>query len=276
MKDHEVHASPAPLLCRNLKTFRSCLTFFGRMRDSHCILDLRKVRFADPPALVLLHHFARESNGLGIYLPEVGPAKDYISDNLRMREAGASVRSPNRYPLRYVASERHMVVELGKWREMLLNSGALGEERARQFSSNMSEVLINSFAHGGQRNVRSIVAGQTFPKKAHSVLAAVDSGQGIPTSLRRSGRYPGERSDEEWILLALQRGVTSKSRETNRGFGLYLLQDMVRKNGGSMILVSGRGVVSITDGCEPKAEALGRSYPGFRGTFLILDIRVSS
>ena len=81
-----------------------------------------------------------------------------------------------------------------------------------------------------------------------------------------------ERTDEEWIAFALERGITCKSRPTNQGYGLYLLTEMIQKNGGSMLIVSGKGLVHV----DPKrilAEPLGRDYPRFLGTFLLLDIK---
>jgi hypothetical protein len=50
---------------------------------------------------------------------------------------------------------------------------------------------------------------------------------------------------------------------------------MVRQNGGSMLLVSGGGVVSIRAGGAPVAEPLGVKYRPFVGTFLILDIKAT-
>lgn len=271
------YPSPAPLLCRDLKTFRACLTYFGRLyHDDPCLFDFTKVAFVDPTALVLLHHTLNKAGkAVSLHLPTNKLALEYFSDNLKISALAASTKRPNRYPLRYVTSEPGMTKELGKWREMLQTSGALGEEKARLFSANMSEVLVNSFAHGGASPNTCIVAGQTFPKSAHSVLAAVDYGRGIPASLRDSGRYPGDRTDEQWILLSLEKGVTSKSRPTNRGFGLYLLKEMVMQNGGSMLLVSGSGAVSITNGGKPRAEPLGPRYRPFAGTFLILDIKAT-
>lgn len=268
-------ASPQPLLCRSAKTLKACLTFFNHARHG-ATLDFSKVGFVDPPALVLLHHLAGEQGGIPVHLPNNVTARKYFMDNLTMSASSQGTpKVPNKYPLRYVNSETEMVRELGQWRDMLVESDKVSEETARAYSSTMSEVLVNSFSHGGASKGEVIVAGQTFGKRKHSVLAAVDRGRGIPTSLRASGRYGNERTDEQWILMSLEKGVTSKTRPSNRGFGLHYLKTMVQKNKGSLILLSGGGIVSITDGGEPVASSLSPHHHKFNGTFLIVDIKVS-
>jgi len=238
-------------------------------------LDLRKLQFIDPAALVLLHHYAvAKHEPVNILLPDRPEARAYIEDHLqwRMLLGGYALKNPNAFPLRYVAREEDLTAELGKWREMLEQTTLLGEERARGFSSTMSEVLTNSFTHG-QTPTACIVAGQTFPKKGHSHLAAVDMGRTIPVTLRESGRYPGDRTDHEWILFALQRGVTCKSRETNKGYGLFYLWRHVAQNGGAMHIVSGRGLVSVQGGAAPVGKPLRSSDWAFPGTMIVLDLR---
>lgn len=269
MAKKKTHRAPAPLLCRSPSTFRSCLTYFKNLQTDG-ILDFSKLHFVDPGALVLLHHVARAHKKYQIVVvpPEREETRSYMMDHLGPR---GKLRNPNKYPLRYVAREQDLALELGKWREMLQASQALDEERAREFSSTMSEVLMNSFVHG-QTKEPCIVAGQTFPKMGHSALAAVDIGKSIPQTLIASKRYPGERTDEQWILHSLERGVTSKTRVTNMGFGLTVLANMIRRNKGSMLLASGTGIVTIESGGEPTAQPLGSRYQSFPGTFLMLDI----
>lgn len=271
------NAAPAPgiLHCRDLASVRTCLTYFRKVL-SGASLDLRKVGFIDPGAIVLMHHHARLTRGRSIQLslPQRKGPRDFffgqVQSSITFRPGSA-----NSYPLRFVRRESDLVPELAKWRQMLQASQALDEERAREFSSTIAEVLTNSFAHGLSKDP-CIVAGQTFPKKQHSVLVVLDNGIGIPASLRNSKRYPGYRSDEEWILHALGKGITSRTRESNRGFGLYYLARMISENGGSLVIVSGMGAVSIRSGGAPRAEPLGYKYGSFDGTLMILDINSGS
>jgi hypothetical protein len=268
-------ASPSILACRDPKSIRSCLTYFSNIFGGE-VLDLRKLQFIDPAAMVLLHHHAaRFDKNVSLYLPDRTEPRAYIQDHLSWRLMGYALKNPNAFPLRYVARELDLAKELGKWREMLVETTHLGEETARGFSSTMSEVLTNSFTHGRTAGP-CIVAGQTFKKKGRSHLAAVDLGQTIPRTLRESNRYPGEREDHEWILLSLERGVTCKSRETNRGYGLFYLRNHVAQNGGCMYILSGAGIVSVLGAMPPDGTRLGRRYAPFPGTMIILDLRTET
>jgi hypothetical protein len=271
------HPCMANILCRDMQSIRSCLTYFSKIMGGGT-LDFTKLTFIDAGAMVLLHQVvrARSPSAANVFidLPKLDVPRGIVEDNLARQSGNIKMRNPNSFPLRYIPTEDRLVPELRKWREMLQNSTALGDERARRFSSNMSEVLMNSFTHAKTRKP-CIVAGQTFRKKKHTLLAAVDYGDSIPTTLAKSGRYGGVRKPEEWMLMALEEGVTCKSRETNRGIGLFTLQKMIRENRGSMYLVSGEGTVSIEDGSDPVGAPLGEKYGIFPGTLLILDIKTS-
>lgn len=269
--------SPPLLRCRDAQSIRHCLAFLSRLSDQPgqmVTLDCRHLTFIDPAPMVLLHFFAAQRSGpVVVALPENKVTRGVIQENLNNR---GRLQRPNHFPLRYIPREEDLSEELGAWREMLVDSGSLREEDARGFSSTLSEVLTNSFAHGkASGKAACIVAGQTFPKKGHTILAAVDRGLGIATTLRESHRYDDLQlaQDHEWMLHALKRGVTCKSLPINRGYGLFHLERMVRQNGGSMYVVSESGLVYVAHGSEPIGVPLrATGCPRFPGTLLVLDL----
>jgi hypothetical protein len=279
---------PAIMACRDLRSLRMCLTYFrvlkGQAGGATCVLDFEKVTWVDPGAIALLHHLMRvyKTPDVRILLPTKATAREYVLKHLKVRSPDNTRytvdKKPIDYPLRYVPSARELGSNLGEWAKMLEQWEGVPEEDARGFSATMSEVLMNSFQHGAISDP-AIIAGQTFVRTGHSLLVAVDNGQGIPGSLRGSGRYGqrGYKADHEWIAAALERGVTCKSSTTNMGYGLYILADQVRRNGGRLIICSGAGVL-VVDGKNPiVAEPLDNEhYRTFPGTMLILELQAGA
>lgn len=268
---------PGNLSCRDPRSLRGCLTYFAKLK-SGVTLDLTHVQFVDVAAMVLLHRLAREvGGGVGVFLPKKKGTREFISAQISRESSQLySLKMPNRLPVRYVTSETGMVDEVVKWRKMLSRSTPLDDETLRGFSRTMTEVLQNSFSHGRTAGP-CVLGGQTFPKQGHSILAAVDAGISIPTSLRDSGRYAKHMADHDWIRFALEKGVTAGTRESNRGFGLFLLHQKVRSNGGKLLILSGRGLVWVTpDRSEPRAEPIGKKYGSFPGTLILIDLKTRS
>lgn len=274
MGEQKTAPSPAFLRVRDLSSLRACLTYFARINAGE-MLDFRNLGFIDPGAVVLLRHFVRNTKAgqIRIIPPTSRLPRLYLLDQAKAaREEGQALfkaKAPNSFPLRFVTSEEAMIGELAKWREMLQKTAAIEEEEARRYAQHLTEVLTNSFSHG-KTSKPCIVAGQTFGGRKHTVLSAVDSGIGIPASLRQSGRYV-DRADHEWIAHSLEKGVTAGTGPTNRGFGLYILQDMVKQCGGKLIVLSGKGALLCTES-QIEAQPLGEAYGGFSGTFMVLVI----
>ena len=82
---------------------------------------------------------------------------------------------------------------------------------------------------------------QHFPNKDEVLIAASDSGVGIPETMRR--KFP-QLDDETAIHRASQPGVTSGTTKGNRGVGLDLLINVVvTTNRGNVQLLSGHGAL---------------------------------
>jgi hypothetical protein len=74
-------------------------------------------------------------------------------------------------------------------------------------------------------------------------------------------------TDEEAIQLALKPGVSSKSGPPNEGVGLTLVANLARLARGWLVIVSGRGVVSLSrDGTIVSDTLPTKGY--YRGTLV--------
>lgn len=270
--------APAILRIRDLTSVRQCLTVFNKA-VADTFLDASALRFIDPAAMVLLHQLAgRHPDGepVVVLMPEQKGARDYFELHMgKTNDAGElKYKSHTGYPLRYIKTESRVLDELRAWRGQIQKLGALSEERARRLGRTLSEVLSNSFAHGAKEG-SCIVAGQTFSKKQHTMIASIDSGDTIAHTLRASGRYDVDgESDELLIAMALEKGVTARSRPSNRGLGLYMLNRGVQDAGGTLIIVSGSGAVVSTRHGGVKPHALGASYAALHGTFIVVDLPI--
>jgi hypothetical protein len=73
------------------------------------------------------------------------------------------------------------------------------------------------------------------------LISLSDFGLGIPAKVRK---VVPNLSDPQAIEKAVQEGFTTKSRVTNKGFGLdSLLKTAVIRNGGEVTIYSGNGIV---------------------------------
>jgi anti-sigma regulatory factor (Ser/Thr protein kinase) len=239
------------------------------------VLDFSRTKVLDPAVMVILHHTAsRRVGGDGLlFEPPVDPdARRWFSEHGVGRQYIGDTPMTNVYPSTYIAREDTMDPKLQAWQRRLNADEALREVDARMLSSTMSEVVSNSFQHGLRQGPKMcIVAGQTYRSENRARLCAADNGRTIPVSLR--DRYTAA-SAGEFVGMALKRGVTCRSRTSNRGSGLFLLVKDVRRSGGSMLLLSGLGLVHVdSQRTEPVVHEVTDREP-FRGTLLILDLPV--
>ena len=82
---------------------------------------------------------------------------------------------------------------------------------------------------------------QHYPNESRVTISLSDFGLGIPNKVREV--IPA-LSDSEAIERAVEEGFTTKSRATNKGFGLdLLLKTAVIRNDGEVTIYSGNGIV---------------------------------
>ena len=81
----------------------------------------------------------------------------------------------------------------------------------------LSEVIYNVIDHS-QSSIGCYVSAQAYPQEGRLQFSVADIGIGFLATLR--DRYKDLRNNEQAIELAVQSGVSSKSRDRNAGAGL--------------------------------------------------------
>lgn len=118
------------------------------------------------------------------------------------------------------------------------------------------ETIENSFEHG--LTDHCYICAYSVPTKNIVRLCILDTGIGIPDSIRSSKRFSSDLSDIEAVELASEYGVSSK--EEDRGIGLYLMRDVAEKNEGSLSILSGNALIEISSTIE--RVTLGTKFHG--------------
>jgi len=75
-------------------------------------------------------------------------------------------------------------------------------------------------------------------------LCILDTGIGIPESMRANSKYASLKDDLKAVEKASEYGVLSKAED--RGIGLYLLRDVAEKNEAELTLLSGYAKLDIS------------------------------
>lgn len=107
------------------------------------------------------------------------------------------------------------------------------------------------------------------PTDKKIIICMSDFGVGIPAKVRSKIETA---SDQAAIAKACEHGFSTHSTPGNMGAGLHvLIQNVVTKNSGSVIIFSGNGIYS----CVPGAKGSGRSAPHggvYPGTMIYITI----
>ncbi len=143
----------------------------------------------------------------------------------------------------------------------------LSDDAKYEMRTHINELMTNSFDHS-KTNFGFYVCAQWYPAKKNLRISFADGGIGIFQSLRQSGQYPDITNDIDAIRLAIKPGITTREKQLG-GLGLDYIKKYVRKNNGTLTIVSGLGKVNFyKDKIENKHEPVQ-----FSGT--IVDILVS-
>jgi hypothetical protein len=126
------------------------------------------------------------------------------------------------------------------------------------------EIIENAFEHG--KTDHCYMCAYSVPSKRLVRLCILDTGIGIPNSIRSSKKYNNLKDDIQAVEKASEYGVSSKSEE--RGIGLYLLRDVAEKNEAVLSILSGKAKVDISNTIEKTPLDIG-----FPGTVVKLMLR---
>lgn len=123
----------------------------------------------------------------------------------------------------------------------------------------LPELMNNVFDHSDSP-IGCCVCAQAYRSEGKLTLSVTDLGIGFLESL--FPRYNQLQSDEEAIALAIQEGVSSKTRRSNRGAGLHILSDWLRRQGGELEIVSKDGRWKQLSSGNVEHETLRFAFPG--------------
>ncbi len=114
----------------------------------------------------------------------------------------------------------------------LISSYYENEKQADMVFIVISELIGNFYSHSDDTNKSILVA---YGDKHYVEIACADSGIGIVSSLRPF--FP-RKNEKELLLQSVKRGVSSKPKTDHMGNGLWMLDQIVRCNGGRLMLCS--------------------------------------
>lgn len=112
------------------------------------------------------------------------------------------------------------------------------QDKAFALLTCITEIASNFHEHSKDEQDSILVARGN---KEEIEIACADSGVGIVTSLMKSERYRGILSNAvgcDILAKALEKGVTSKDNSNHMGYGLWLVENIVRKLGGELFIYS--------------------------------------
>lgn len=127
----------------------------------------------------------------------------------------------------------------------------------------LGELCFNVPHHAASKT-GGVASAQGYPQRNRFETTIVDLGIGIRESLCQNPAFAAIDSDVSAIETALELGVTSKPGDKgptrHSGYGLSVTQHLLQKNGGRLVIRSGRGEVHV--GAEPLVEEKAVDFPG--------------
>lgn len=265
---------PYRFTCDALYSFtQSVVGLDGLPQDNNFLFDFVNLGFIDGFGLTIFSNTLEWLRALGVhveisnfnmldkdcirYMDDCGFFTKYLGAPLRN---GCSPRQTT-LPFTHVAhADGHGWLEYNftPWASYALDvpAGALGSTRTC-----IKELFNNILDHSNRES--GYVHVQHYPRVSRVNITVSDFGRGIPNSIRNQF---GAMSDQDAILYASQRGVTTKGHPNNQGEGLDLLIENVARNGGCVSIYSFSGALI----CDQDAFGTVRrqawsgngSYPG--------------
>lgn len=144
----------------------------------------------------------------------------------------------------------------------------------------LSELLENCYAHGRITDeLHGFVCAQQWQRGDLGQIAICDLGIGIRSSLNENINLHSQLAENNACVIACEYGVTSKPRveQHHSGYGLTLTKDILKGNGGRLIVVSydefawlrnsNNGIVNNMDG-----GVMPSKWPG---TLIVFEWKIS-
>jgi hypothetical protein len=109
----------------------------------------------------------------------------------------------------------------------------------------IAEMIGNVHRHA-QAPVDGFAVAHVYPRRLKMGITLVDAGVGVRRSFETgepSIPIASFQDDEDFLRAAIQLHATSKS-SARSGYGLYLLSELISRNGGTFLLASGHSTLS--------------------------------
>jgi len=271
---------PSTVLLPNQFTLNALYTFTqavvgydGLPRDKHFIFDFQYLGFVDGFGLTIFCNTIEWLRALGVQVSfsnfgaSHNPGIRYMDDSGFFQKYLGKPLVPGRtprattLPFTYVAhADAHGWLEgtFTPWASHALGvtPGSLGSIRTC-----VKELFNNILDHSNRESGHIHV--QHYPKVRLVNITVSDFGRGIPNNIRAQF---GQMSDQDAILHASRRGITTKGHPNNQGEGLDLLIDNVTGNDGNVSIYSFSGALNCSrdasGGVQRTHWAGNGSYPG--------------
>jgi anti-sigma regulatory factor (Ser/Thr protein kinase) len=135
--------------------------------------------------------------------------------------------------------------------------------------------LCDNVIHHALTQTGGFAAAQGFPNVNRFEAAIADLGIGIPRSLSGNPEFADIEDHAAAIRTAMSLGVTSKPAGSGHprrhaGYGLAVTSELLRENGGRLVVRSGTGEVRVG------SQESSRSTTLFPGTLIVFEARVDS
>ena len=234
------------------------------------VIDVSKVAFFHPFALIYLGMFLRYHNSKGksfkVLVPAIHTAAHRYLTTLNFRErfkfkpdTQCLVRSSNCTSLNDIIDIQNKENVAEDIADGVLNLLHTNNVRQAGVITEVVSELVDNFAIHSKETFASLLI-QYFPASHEVIIAIGDCGIGIRASLSSNPKhkYLESRNHHEAILKAFEPLV---SRKTEGGTGLTMVRDCVIGSGGHLILASGDEYVRINKR-ETKYGSMGYDLSG--------------
>lgn len=251
--------------------------------DDAITLDFRALRRVSPAGLVALVATVKRWQNEGIRVSVQGIAECVITGYLQRMNVMKilDVELPEHFK-RHEAKGRFVPVQLIEVTVEDLGTAIAGciapggDEYERPLSALydfvwyvLTEIAMNARQHS---RGEGYACAQVTQQDGFVRLGLADNGMGILQSFREAGfAWSAEIDDCGAIRKALEPFVSSKGSPINEGVGLTLVSQLARLTQGHLLIVSGRGELTV----DPKGSVTTRDLreeAAFQGTLLALTI----
>lgn len=232
------------------------------------VLDFGKVQATYPNAIVPVAGIIK------FYQNENGIDFDFINES---RIAITNMLDPKNYD----GDSRHILNRI--WRfstseevakivdayiEELQKSAQFYKGVLNAIEWSLNEVLDNVIQHS--KIGFGYVMGQLHPNSKNIAFTVFDSGQGIYNSMKDSIHHP--RTTIDAITMAIQEEVT-RDKRIGQGNGLFGLHSIVKQGKGKLVITSGRGSYTFSNGYVRTYDSLPYTSQQTPGT--IIDFQLN-